>query len=146
MGLLCQCLSCNQQVQQAASPLRATPPESCAKNQANQSCLKDAKEVVLRHAQVCTQGKQRPCGWSISHPGCREVEQVRGPATAATGILSTQAGSLMQAGCIAANDSLTKQHNMPWTEATVMLAAPAKAKGCSHSSQVLLNFQRQARY
>ena len=70
--LLCQCLSCNQPVQQAASPLLATPPESCAKHQANQSCLKDAEEVVLRHSQVCTQGKQSTSWWStqVGHQQC----------------------------------------------------------------------------
>ena len=55
-------------------------------------------------------------------------------------------GGLLQAGSIAGNVSLTRQHNMLGTEATVILAAAAEARACCHSLQVLLNFQRHARY
>ena len=65
---------------------------------------------------------------------------------APTGILSIQAGRLLQAGSTPGNVFLTRQHKMPGTEATMILAAPAEARACSHSLQVLLNFQRHARY
>ena len=56
------------------------------------------------------------------HAGCIEVLQVKGPAKAATGIPANQAGSLLQAGPVAGNVSLTKQHDMLWTGTTVKFA------------------------